>query len=145
MCDVDFITRKFFCASNCIFAYSSSLLEILQLHLQQSFCLPILQYVNGALRFNQQQMKALYVCWNSIFRKNFRFNRSESVSQFINGLGYLNFTSMYYMCAFKFVKSALCLSKNVLSRLANLNIKCSDFGHQSSLMNVQMDMLNNMS
>jgi len=28
----------------------------------------------------------------------------------------------------------------VLSRLVNLYIKCSDFGHQLTLMNVQMDM-----
>jgi len=45
------------------------------------------------------------------------------------------------MCVFKFVKSALCSSNNVLSRLANLSIKFSDFGHQLTLMNVQMDML----
>jgi len=32
MCDVDLLV---FCASNCIFAYSSSFPEILQLHLQQ--------------------------------------------------------------------------------------------------------------
>jgi len=47
---------------------------------------------------------------------------------------------MYYMCAFKFVKSALCSSNNVLSRLANLYLRCSDFGQQLTLMNVQMDM-----
>jgi len=74
-------------------------------------------------------------------RKIFKFNRWESVSQFISGLGYLNFTHMYYMCVFKFVKSVLCSSNNVLSRLANLSIKFSDFGHQLTLMNVQMDML----
>jgi len=47
---------------------------------------------------------------------------------------------MYYMCVFKFVKSALCSSNNVLSRLANLYVKCSYFGHQLTLMHVQMDM-----
>jgi len=67
ICDVDYIIRKFYCASNCIYAYSSSLPEI-----QQSFCLPILQYVNGALRFNQQQINTLYMCWKSIFRKIFQ-------------------------------------------------------------------------
>jgi len=97
MCDVDFITRKFFCTSNCILAYSSCLPEILQLHIQQSFCLPILQYVTGVLSFNQQHIKTVNVCLNSIFRKIFKFNHWESVSQFINGLGYLNFTHIYYM------------------------------------------------
>jgi len=52
----------------------------------------------------------------------------------------LNFALMYYMCVFKFVKSALCLSNNVLSRLADLYIRCSDFGHQLTVMNVQLDM-----
>jgi len=59
ICDVDNITPKFYCASNCTYAYSSSLPEILQLQLQQSFRLPILQCVNGALRFNQQQICVL--------------------------------------------------------------------------------------
>jgi len=59
----------------------------------------------------------------------FKFNGWESVSQFING--YLNCTHMYYMCVVTFVKSALCSSNNVLSRLANLYIKCSDFGHHA--------------
>jgi len=75
-----------------------------------------------------------------MFRKIFKFNRWELVSQFINEIGYLNFTHMYYMCVFKFVKSALCSSNNVLCRLANLYIRCSDYGHQLTLMNVQMDM-----
>jgi len=42
--------------------------------------------------------------------------------------------------SFKFIKSALCSSKNVMSRLAILYIRCSDSGHQLTLMNVQMDM-----
>jgi len=33
------------------------------------------------------------------------------------------------ICVYKFVKSALCSSNNVLSRLANLYIRCSDFDH----------------
>jgi len=54
ICDVDYITRTFYSTINCIHAYFSSLPEILQLNLQQSFCLPILQFVNGALRFNNR-------------------------------------------------------------------------------------------
>jgi len=46
---------------------------------------------------------------------------------------------MFYMCVFMFVKSVLCSSNNSLSRLANLYVRCSDFGHQLALMNVQMD------
>jgi len=82
--DVDYITRKFYCANNCKYAYSSSLPEILQLRLQQLFCLPILQFINGAFISNKQQIKTLIVCWNSIFRKIFEYNRWESLSQFIS-------------------------------------------------------------
>jgi len=42
ICDIDYISRKFYCASNCVFAYSNGLSELVQLYLQQSFCLPIL-------------------------------------------------------------------------------------------------------
>jgi len=62
------------------------------------------------------------------------------MSQFINGLGYLYFTHMYYMCVFKSVKSALCSSNKVFSKLVNLFRRCSDFNHQLTLMNLQMDM-----
>jgi len=71
------------------------------------FCLPILQYVNGAFRFYQPQIAKLNVYWNSIFRKIFLFNRWESGSQYINVLDYVNFTHMYYIFDFKRVKSAL--------------------------------------
>jgi len=83
------------------------------------------------------------MCVGTLFFRNiFKYNRRESVSQFTNELGYLNFTHMYYrpMCVFEFVKSALCTANNVLSRFANLYIRCSDFGHQLSLMNAQMYM-----
>jgi len=71
-----FAFKKHLGCASAIFAVRStmdysSLPKILQLHLQPSFCLLILQYVNGALRFNQQQIKTLNVCYNSIFRKIF--------------------------------------------------------------------------
>jgi len=62
------------------------------------------------------------------FRKISKFNRWESASQFVNGLGYLDFTQMYYMGVIKFLKCAL------------LYIRCFDRGHQLTPMNAQMDM-----
>jgi len=115
ICDVHLIICLFFCASNCIFAYSSSLPEIL---LQCCYLYNNLSVRQSCsiLRFNQQQIKTLNVCWNSIFIKVFKFYRWELVSQFLNGLCYLNFPHMYYMYVCKFVKSALGSSNNVLSR-----------------------------
>jgi len=87
ICDIDYISCKFYCASNCVFAYYNGLSQLMQLYLQQSFCLPILQYAYGSLRLSDSQIKSLNVCWNTVFRKIFHFNRWESVSSFINGLG----------------------------------------------------------
>jgi hypothetical protein len=139
-CDIDYISRKFYCASNCIFAYSNSLPDLMQLYLQQSFCLPILQYVYGSLRLNETQLKSLNVCWNSVFRKIFKFNRWESVSVFINGLGYLNFTHMYYLGVFKFMKD-MCYSTNrVLISLVAVYSKGKTLCQQLSLFNIKLNM-----
>ena len=43
-CNIDVAVRKFYAASNCIFNNSNSLDDLLQLHLQQSYCLPLLSY-----------------------------------------------------------------------------------------------------
>ena len=114
-CDNNLIARKFYAASNCIFSNTYGLDEILKLSLQQSYCLPILQYGLAALRLTQTQVKALNVCWNDVFRKIFKFNRWESVSQFIDGLGYLNFTYLWYLSAIKLLKG-LRTSNNLLLR-----------------------------
>jgi len=136
----DYISRKFYCASNCIFAYSNSLPDLMQLYLQQSFCLPILQYVYGSLRLDETQLKSLNVCWNSVFRKIFKFNRWESVSVFINGLGYLNFTHMYYLGVFKFMKD-MCYSTNrVLISLVAVYSKGKTLCQQLSLFNIKLNM-----
>ena len=123
ICDIDYISRKFYCASNCVFVYSNSLSELMQLYLQQSFCLPILQYVSGSLRLNDSQLKSLNVCWNTVFRKIFQFNRWESVSSFINGLGYLNFTHMYYLDVFKLMSGMMFSANRVLNSLVSVYIK----------------------
>jgi len=57
ICDIDYISRKFYCASNCVFTYSNGLSELLHLYLQQSFCLPILQYAYGLLKLRDSQIK----------------------------------------------------------------------------------------
>jgi exonuclease III len=140
ICDTDHISRKFYCASNCVFTYSSSLTELMQLYLQTSFCLPVLQYVFGALRLNQTQVKSLNVCWNSVFRKIFKFNRWEPVSSFINGLGYLNFTHMYYLGVFKFIIGMVNSTHRVLNRLVSVYIRGNTFCQLLALFDVNVNM-----
>jgi len=139
-CDIDYISRKFYCASNCVFSYSNSLPELMQLYLQQAYCLPILQYVYGSLRFNESQIKSLNVCWNTVFRKNFQFNRWESVSAFINGLGYLNFTHMYYLGVFKFVCDMRRSTNLVMNRLVSVYIRGRFFCQQLTLFDINVNM-----
>ena len=140
ICDIDYISRKFYCASNCVFAYSNSLSELMQLYLQQSFCLPILQYVSGSLRLNESQLKSLNVCWNTVFRKIFQFNRWESVSSFINGLGYLNFTHIYYLDVFKLMSGMMCSANRVLNSLVSVYIRGNFFCQQLALFGINLNM-----
>ena len=51
-CDVDYISRKFYAASKCIFSNTVGLDELLQLSWQQAYCLPLLQYGTDALSLN---------------------------------------------------------------------------------------------
>jgi hypothetical protein len=70
-CNIDVVSRKFYAASNCIFNNSNSLDELLQLRLQQSYCLPLLLYGMSGIRLSVSQLKSLNICWNNVFRKIF--------------------------------------------------------------------------
>ena len=48
-CDVDYISCKLYAASNCIFSITVGLNELLQISLQQAYCLPCPQYCTAAL------------------------------------------------------------------------------------------------
>jgi len=141
ICDIDYISRKFYCASNCIFAYSNGLSELMQLYLQQSFCLSILQYAYGSLRLSDSQIKSLNVCWNTVFRKIFQFYRWKSARSFINGLGYLNFTHMYYLGVFKFMRVMLCSTNHVLYNIVSVYIRSNFFCQQLALLGINLNML----
>jgi hypothetical protein len=71
--------------------------ELLQLHLQQTYCLPILQYATAAVHFTQVQLRILNACWNNIYRNIFGFNTWESIRLFIESLGNLDFVSLRYL------------------------------------------------
>jgi len=49
--------------------------------------LPIVTYASAAVSFILKQLHDLNVCWNSVYRTVFGFNRWESVRRFINGFG----------------------------------------------------------
>jgi hypothetical protein len=61
-CDISCKLRKFDAASNCTFNNTHGLHELLQLNLQRSYRLPILQCGTAALKWSQSQIKSLNVC-----------------------------------------------------------------------------------
>ena len=88
--DIHTFRRSFYAAFNNIYSHTKTLEEPVQLALFESYCLPLLTYAAGAVTYNQQQVRDLNVCWNTMYRTVFNFNRWESVKSFINGLGKLS-------------------------------------------------------
>ena len=64
---------------NNILSHSSDLFDLVQLLLHESYALPSLTYSTSAFKFSETQIASLNICWNSVFRRNFHFNRWESV------------------------------------------------------------------
>ena len=75
--DFDVVKRKFYSACNCVLSNSYNTNELIQLQLQESYCLPILTYACAGLNPDASHIKDLNVCWNSVYRKNFHYNRWE--------------------------------------------------------------------
>jgi hypothetical protein len=83
--------RSFYASLNNVMSCAKSLDQLLHVSLVESYCLPLLMYASGVLCFSQQQMHEHNVCWNNVFHTIFFFNKWESVTSFISGLGRLNF------------------------------------------------------
>ena len=54
--DINIVKRKFYSACNCILGKTCSLNEIMRLNLQESFCLPVLQYAMAAVRLSKHDL-----------------------------------------------------------------------------------------
>jgi len=80
--DTDPIRRRFCAASNSILMNASHQDQLLQLHLQECYCLSLLTYCHGALSSSKAQLSDLNVCWNNLYRRLFYFHRWESVRDF---------------------------------------------------------------
>jgi len=119
-CDVDIITRKFYAASNNIFSNTHGSNELMRLHLQQAYCLPILQYATSAIKLTEAQLNTLNVCWNNVYRKIFGFNKWESVKQFICGIGNLDYVFLRYLSMVLMYKSMLESNNNVVKLLMHM-------------------------
>lgn len=107
--------RMFYSACNCVLSQADKTDEILQLTLQETYCLPILMYASPGYYFKKRQLSELNACWNSMYRKIFNFNQWESVKCFINGLGRLDLHHIILLQRLKFFKK-LSISSNSLMK-----------------------------
>jgi len=89
--DTDVIRRKFYGSANTVLANSFHQDDIVRLHLVESYCLPVIQYCCPAIKLNNAQINEINICWNTMYRRIFRFHKWESVKTFICGLGRLYF------------------------------------------------------
>jgi hypothetical protein len=128
--DIGRTKQNFFIACNCIMSQVKSLDEIMQLTLQESYCLPVLTYGIAAAYYTKKQLDDLNACWNTVYRKIFGFNRWESVKCFINGLGRLDFHHLILIRRLRFfwrlLHSTCPILNNIFWTFARLN-KFNDY------------------
>ena len=76
---IDFVVvkRKFYAACNCVLSNSYRTNELIQLQLQESYCLPILTYTFPGLRANASQVRELNVCW-TVYTEKFSIKADGS-------------------------------------------------------------------
>ena len=105
--------RNFFISCNCILSNFSNLYELVQLHLQQTYSLPILTYTIAEINISDKQSKEINAYWNSVYRRIFKFHSWDSVKLFIYSLGNLDLKHILMKLSTKFYLSML-LSNNLV-------------------------------
>ena len=118
--DLSATKQAFFSASSCIYANAKFNDQIIHLSLQETFCKPILTYGIVAMHLTVEQTRILNCCWNSVYRRIFGFNKWESVSCFICGLGRLDLRHIILLSRAKFYKHLNNISNLVLNTLYRL-------------------------
>jgi len=115
--DDSLIRRKFYASCNAILSNSVGQCELTRLFLLEIYCLPILTYCTMAINMSQKCVHSFNVCWNMMYRRLFNFNKWESVSLFIAGMGRLNFTYLYQWLQYKMLKKFMLHSAFVVKNL----------------------------
>ena len=113
--DINPVKRSFYSACNSIFMHSSSIDELALLTLQESFSLSVLMYAVPALTLSNTQIDELGVCWNSVIRKIFGYNKWESVKSVLCGLGRLNVKHLIMLRKVRFYRHLYYAQNSLLS------------------------------
>ena len=130
--DDSIIKRKFYASCNAILSNSAGQSELTRLFLLETYCLPILTYCTMAINVSQKVVHSFNVCWNMMYRRIFNFNKWESVSLFIAGMGRLKFTYLYQWLQFKMLKKLVHHSAFVVEHLLQCYLIESDFAEMCS-------------
>ena len=88
--DIDPMLRSFYLSCNCIFSKTAKCDQLLQLRLQETYCLPVISYAAAVISLSKSHLQRLNAGWNSVYRRIFGFNKWNSVKSFIHGLGFLD-------------------------------------------------------
>ena len=91
----------FYSACSNLFSHSDGLDELLVLSLQETYSLPVLMYAAPALTLSSKQVAELGVCWNSVIRRLFNYQKWESVKGVLHGLGRLNVAQAHLIMLWK--------------------------------------------
>ena len=105
--DISATKRAFYAACNSIFVHGPRINEIALLCLQETYSLCVHTYVIPALSLTAKQIDKLNVCWNSVVRKLFGYNKWESVSAVLLCLGRLNVEHLIILRKVKFYQHLL--------------------------------------
>ena len=133
--NIDVIKHKFFASCNCILGNAYAVNEIVKLSLMEAYCLPVLQYATAALRLTRSQSADLNACWNSCYRRIFGFHKYESVREFINGLGRLDFTHLRMYLTLKFFNVGFSCRNLVFHKVLQMVTETTEFSKLCHLVN----------
>ena len=107
---------------------SNSLNELAVLTLQESYSLSVLMYSIPAMSLLAKQISELGVCWNSVIRKLFNYNKWESVKGVLHGLGRLNVSHLIMLRKVKFYKHLFLSANSVLCNVFHFTLIHNYYG-----------------
>ena len=125
--DLSKIRAKFYSTVYSILSKCNTTSEMVKLKLLESHCLPILLYAVESLNLPCFQIKELNACWNSVYRKIFKYQRWESVKTLICTSGRLDLHRIINQKSLSFIIN---LSNN--DKIPDILSHYSMTSHQSS-------------
>ena len=77
------------------------------MNLHETFSVCVIMYAIPALCLTTRHISELNACWNNVIRRLFGFNKRESVSAMLLGLGRLNINDLIMLHKVRFYRHLL--------------------------------------